>query len=90
MPGFKTILKNFGSAVCNDQRFAKLLRDLEAHCHDGTELHVVIDRNLPGLENAEAAVTIKAASKSTYSDSIRINTAIELFLAFLETERGAK
>jgi hypothetical protein len=41
---FKTMLRNFGAAVCRDQRIAKLLCDLEAHCFDGTEVHGAVDR----------------------------------------------
>jgi hypothetical protein len=89
MPDFKTILKNFGSAVCQDQRFAKLLRDLETHSFDGTETHRAIDHALPGIENADATATIKAADKAIYANSISIDVAFELFLAFRESEERA-
>jgi hypothetical protein len=81
MPDFKTILKNFGSAISNDQRFAKLLRDLEAHSHDGTELHGAIDRALPGLENADAAAAIKAAVEAFYAGSIKADIVVEITTA---------
>jgi hypothetical protein len=83
MPNFETILRNFSGAVCRDQRAAKLLRILEAHYHDGTELHGVIDHALPGLENETAATRIKRAAKRNITapfDSI----VIELVAGLLD------
>jgi hypothetical protein len=80
----------YGAAIYRDQRIAKLLRALEAHGYDGSEVHGVIDHALPGLENAAAAEVIKTAVKSKYANSIKIDIAIELFLAQFEAEGGGK
>jgi hypothetical protein len=71
--------------MCNSA-IQKLLRDLETHCFDGSELNVAIDRALPGLANETAAAALKTGAVKLYANSVRIDTAIELFLAFLETE----
>jgi hypothetical protein len=86
----ETIFEKYSRAICRDLCAKKLWRALEAHCHDGTELHGAIDRALPGLENATAAEVIKTAVKSKYANSIKIDIAIELFLAQFEAEGGGK
>jgi hypothetical protein len=63
----------------------KLRRALAEHALDGTEIHHVIDRALPGLEQAAAAAAIKAEIKARYSHSIPIDIAIEKILTLLET-----
>lgn len=64
----------------------KLHRALATHCFDGSELHHVIDRALPGLEQAAVAAAIKAEIKARYSNSIPIDVVIERVLTLLETE----
>jgi hypothetical protein len=68
----------------------RLRRALAEHALDGTEIHHVIDRALPGLEHAVAAATIKAEIKARYSNSISIDIAIEMVLALLENEGGVE
>jgi hypothetical protein len=75
----------YGEAICKDLRGEKLRRALIPRTFDGTEIAGVIDRALPGLENATAVETIKTAIESKYSNSIPINIAVELILALLET-----
>jgi hypothetical protein len=49
-----------------------------------------LDRALPGLEQVVAAATIKAEIRARYSNSIPIDIAIEMVLAFLENEGGVE
>jgi hypothetical protein len=79
----ETIFEKYNRAICRDQ----LRRRLEVLCADGTELFGVVDHALPGLENAAAAATIKAASKSNYAGSILIDVVVERVMAFLEIEK---
>jgi len=78
----------FDHTAADDAEVEKFFRALAAHALDGSETHRIIDQVLPGLENAAAAATIKAAIKSTYRNSISVDIVLELFLAFRETDGG--
>jgi hypothetical protein len=88
MPDFETILRNFSGAVSNDQRFAKLLRDLEAHSHDGTEIHHIVRQELRGLEHSDAANNIMRAIEAKYRDCIQRYIVLELVGKFLDDLHG--
>jgi hypothetical protein len=80
----ETIFEKYTRAVCRDIRAEKLRRALEAHCRDGSELYSVVDRALPGLENAAAAAVIKAAIKSAYANSISLDAVTDVVARAVE------
>jgi hypothetical protein len=73
-----SLFQNFGAAVCEDQRFVKLLSYLEAQSFDGTEVFGIIDQALPGLENAAAVAAIKRAIEARYANTIKLDAIVEI------------
>jgi hypothetical protein len=76
----------YNRALCRDIRSAKLRDALSRHGYDGSEVDGHVNRQLPGLESRDTAISIQNAIEKQYCDTIRVDTAIELFMAFLETE----
>jgi hypothetical protein len=77
-------LRAFGAAVCKDQRLMKLLRALEAHAHDGTEVHHVVRSELGGLEHSVTATNITDAIEVKYCGSVPKDIIIEIVGKLLE------
>jgi hypothetical protein len=50
---------------------------LASRCFDGTEVHHIVDQELPGLENQAAAINIKNAIKATYHDAVPLDIVVE-------------
>jgi hypothetical protein len=74
----------FGQNIAVDVPEEELRHALQAYAFDGTELHHVVDRALPGLENERAATIIKHAIQAKYSNSITIDAAVERVMTLLE------
>jgi hypothetical protein len=89
MNAFEKLFQNYGERLCAYLQAEKLHRALAAHCHDGTEVRRVIDRELRGLENEEAVAVIKRSVEATYCDTITIDTAVEIVMQQEESRRCA-
>jgi hypothetical protein len=73
------MLRNFSSAVCQDQLEERLRRA----AHDGTELFYLLDR-ITNPENASLIAEIKRALQKTYGGNLPFDVASEIFGKFIE------
>jgi hypothetical protein len=80
------MLLRYGRSLCQEMRAAKLRDALAPHCYDGTEIHDVIDRELPAAWDQESAANIGDAIKKQYGDTIPIDVAVEVIRTILERE----
>jgi hypothetical protein len=76
--------RNFG--VSEDQRFAELLRALEAQSFDGTEINGIVRKELNRFGLGRATNTIMRAIEQKYGGTIRIDVMIEIIGKWLEDE----
>jgi hypothetical protein len=81
----KSFFENFGTMCIADQLRVEALRAaLERFAFDGTEIHIVINAELRGLEHEHAAENIRHAVVTQYSGCVPLDAALELFLILHE------
>jgi hypothetical protein len=74
----------YSEKLCNLAREERLRRAFAAHCHDGTEIHHVVDHELVGLEHGVTAMTIKRAIEAKYKNSVPLDAVIEIICELVE------
>ena len=72
--------------IARQARAERVLRALAQYTFDGTEVHWVVDRELPGLENAIVASSIRHAIQAQYRDTVPIDAVVEIVGLFDQGE----